>query len=51
MASAALHTSVPLVYVETTIPAGMTIAEYRASRPRPMRPMRRKRRWWRSRNA
>ena len=28
------HLSVPLVYIETAIPAGMTIAEYRASRPR-----------------
>lgn len=25
--------SVPLVYVETTIPAGMTIGAYRRSRP------------------
>jgi hypothetical protein len=26
--------SVPLVYMETSIPAGMTIADYRVSRPR-----------------
>jgi hypothetical protein len=25
--------SVPLVYIETTIPSGMTIDEYRRSRP------------------
>ncbi len=25
--------NVPLVYMETTIPAGMTITEYRVSRP------------------
>ena len=25
--------SIPLDYIESTIPAGMTIAEYRASRP------------------
>lgn len=25
--------NVPLVYMETTIPAGMTITEYRLSRP------------------
>jgi hypothetical protein len=25
--------NVPLVYVETTIPVGMTISEYRGSRP------------------
>ena len=25
--------NVPLVYMETTIPAGMTMAEYRVSRP------------------
>jgi hypothetical protein len=32
-----LSLPVPLVYIETTIPAGMTIAEYRAWRPRPAR--------------
>ena len=37
MASNDFHVSVPLVYVETTIPEGMTIAEYRASKPRPQR--------------
>lgn len=37
MATAEFQLSVPLVYVETTIPAGMTIAEYRASRPRDAR--------------
>ncbi len=26
--------AVPLVYMETSIPAGMTIADYRVSRPR-----------------
>ena len=26
--------SVPLVYMETSIPVGMTIADYRVSRPR-----------------
>jgi hypothetical protein len=26
--------SVPLLYIETTIPSGMTIDEYRRSRPR-----------------
>ncbi len=36
--------SVPLVYVETTIPAGMTIAEYRASRAQPKKRFRRLRR-------
>jgi hypothetical protein len=44
MATTEFHISTPLVYVETTIPEGMTIAEYRASRPRPMR---RQRRPWR----
>jgi hypothetical protein len=29
--------SAPLVYMETTIPAGMTIGDYRRSRPRPTR--------------
>ena len=48
MTSTDLQISAPLVYVETKIPAGMTIAEYRASRPRPMR---RKRRWRRARSA
>jgi hypothetical protein len=32
--------SIPLAYIETTIPAGMTIADYRRSRP-PRGP------WWR----
>ena len=45
MTSTDLSISVPLVYVETTIPAGMTIAEYRASRPHVPR---RKRCWRRS---
>ena len=40
MTATGFHAPVPLVYVETTIPAGMTIAEYRASRPRT-----RRRRW------
>ena len=48
MASTDLHLSAPLVYVETTIPAGMTIAEYRASRPQVSG---RKRRWRRRRAA
>jgi hypothetical protein len=33
MAATEPRVETPLVYVETTIPAGMTIAEYRASRP------------------
>ena len=37
MATTEFRLEVPLVYVETAIPAGMTIAEYRASRPRPAR--------------
>jgi hypothetical protein len=28
-----LELSIPLDYIETTIPAGMTIADYRRSRP------------------
>ena len=28
---------IPLVYIETTIPPGMTIAEYRRSRPQARR--------------
>jgi len=32
--------SVPLAYVETTIPAGMTIADYRRARPQ-------RSSWWR----
>ena len=44
MTSTDLHISVPLVYVETAIPAGMTIAEYRASRPQAPRRKRRRRR-------
>jgi hypothetical protein len=32
---------IPLEYIETTIPAGMTIAEYRRSRPP-------RTSWWRS---
>ena len=31
--TAAVKVDVPLVYMETTIPAGMTIADYRRSRP------------------
>ena len=31
------HLEVQLSYVETTIPPGMTIAEYRRSRPQPRR--------------
>jgi hypothetical protein len=46
MAATEFQLSVPLVYVETAIPAGMSITEYRASRPRPAR---RRRRWRRSR--
>jgi len=42
--SHSFQVSVPLVYVETTIPAGMTIAEYRASRAQPERRFRRLRR-------
>jgi hypothetical protein len=33
--------NIPLVYVETSIPVGMTIDEYRASRRRPARRPRR----------
>jgi len=33
MTTSEFHLNVPLSYVETTIPAGMTIAEYRARRP------------------
>ncbi len=36
-----LQLSVPLEYIETTIPAGLTVAEYRRGRPR--RPSRRER--------
>jgi hypothetical protein len=32
--------SIPLVYIETTIPAGMTIADYRRGRPQ-------RSSWWR----
>jgi hypothetical protein len=32
--------SIPLAYVETTIPAGMTIADYRRARPQ-------RASWWR----
>jgi hypothetical protein len=32
--AAELELSVPLAYIETTIPAGMTIADYRRSWPR-----------------
>jgi hypothetical protein len=35
-----LDLSIPLAYIETTIPAGMTIADYRRSRPQPSP-------WWR----
>ena len=42
--SHSFQVSVPLVCVETTIPAGMTIAEYRASRAQPERRFRRLRR-------
>lgn len=42
--SSSFQVSVPLVYVETTIPAGMTIAEYRASRAQPKKRFRRFRR-------
>ena len=31
--TAAVKVEVPLLYMETTIPAGMTIADYRRSRP------------------
>ncbi len=31
--AAVAHVDVPLVYIESTIPAGMTIADYRRSRP------------------
>ena len=31
--TAGVQVEVPLVYMETTIPAGMTIADYRRSRP------------------
>ena len=34
MAGSDFELSVPLAYIETAIPAGMTIAEYRAQRPR-----------------
>ena len=34
MTAADFRLEVPLMYVETTIPAGMTVAEYRAQRPR-----------------
>jgi hypothetical protein len=37
--------NVPLAYIETSIPPGMTIDEYRASRRRPAR------RWRRLRHA
>ena len=33
--------STPLSYVETSIPGGMTLPQYRASRPRPTRRWRR----------
>jgi len=32
-ATNSFHLPIPFAYVETTIPSGMTIAEYRASRP------------------
>ena len=51
MASTDLHISVPLVYVETAIPAGMTISEYRASRPRPTARKQRRRPWRRHRTG
>ena len=28
---------IPLAYIETTIPAGMTVSQYARSRPRPTR--------------
>jgi hypothetical protein len=31
--AAQIHVDVPLVYIDSTIPAGMTIADYRRSRP------------------
>jgi hypothetical protein len=33
--SAQFELGVPLAYIETTIPSGMTIDEYRCSRPQP----------------
>jgi hypothetical protein len=39
-----LELSTPLAYIETTIPAGMTIADYRRSRPPDSH-------WWRRRRG
>jgi hypothetical protein len=43
--AAQVPVDVPLVYIESTIPAGMTIADYRRSRPQRPRLVRRVRSW------
>ena len=42
MTATGVRVETPLVYVETAIPEGMTIAEYRGSRPRRKRSWRRR---------